>query len=237
MSTAERLPRTARTSHTPARLVAGQRLDRATFHAIYESMPLGTHSELIDGVVNMPSPVSPGHAKGSSIAMFWLTTYWRRTPGVEVLDKVSTALDDRTEVQPDALLRVLPKAGGRTRTEESYIDGPPELVVEVSRSSRYLDLGPKRLAYERAGVLEYVVRALEPDELIWHVRRDDRLEVVDPGEDGIYRSETFPGLWLDPMALLGDDLDGVATALDRGLASAEHAAFVACLAEARPKEG
>ncbi|MBV8678664.1 MAG: hypothetical protein JO355_15990, partial [Planctomycetaceae bacterium] len=50
-------------------------------------------------------------------------------------------------------------------------------------------------------------------------------------EDGCYHSEAFPGLWLDPRALLDDDLDGLMATLERGLATAEHAAFVARLAD------
>jgi hypothetical protein len=38
---------------------------------------------------------------------------------------------------------------------------------------------------------------------------------------------------VSPKALLSDDLDGVLAALERGLASPEHAAFVARLAVAR----
>lgn len=231
MSTAERPAR------TPPRLIDGQNLDRATFHELYEAMPPGTRAELVQGVVRMPSPVGSDHSGESVNVIAWLALYRRRTPGVRVHDNGSTALDDANEFQPDASLRILPECGGQTRIESGLIAGAPELVVEVSRTSRHLDLGPKRLEYERAGVLEYVVRALEPDELIWHARRDDRLEVVPPGEDGIYRSAAFPGLWLDPKALLADDLDGVIAALDRGLGSAEHAAFVAQLATARGAAG
>jgi hypothetical protein len=159
--------------------------------------------------------------------------YWRRTPGVQVLAHGSTALDDWGEPQPDAQLRILPECGGQTRDDERYVVGAPELVAEVARSSRDVDLGPKRDDYERAGVLEYIVRAADPDEVIWHERRDGKLVVVSPDADGLYRSNAFPGLWLDPRALLADDLDGLLAALDRGLSSSEHAEFVARLANAK----
>ncbi len=41
----------------------------------------------------------------------------------------------------------------------------------------------------------------------------------------------FPGLWLDPAALMRKDFAGVLDVLERGLASPDHAAFVARLAE------
>jgi hypothetical protein len=50
--------------------------------------------------------------------------------------------------------------------------------------------------------------------------------------DGLYRSKVFPGLWLDPAALLRRDLAGLLAVLERGLASPEHAEFVAKLAAA-----
>jgi hypothetical protein len=83
---------------------------------------------------------------------------------------------------------------------------------------------------ERAGVLEYVVIALDPDEVIWHVRRGDRLDRIPAGADGLYRSEAFPGLWLDPEAFLADDSARLIAALERGLGTPEHASFVARLA-------
>jgi Uma2 family endonuclease len=112
------------------------------------------------------------------------------------------------------------------------VAGAPELVVEVAQSSRPIDLGAKRADYERAGVREYLVVTRDPDEVHWRVRRGGKLVRVRPGRDGLYRSKAFPGLWLDPAALLRRDLAGVLATLDRGLASPEHEAFVARLARA-----
>jgi hypothetical protein len=44
-------------------LEAGQRLDRATFHERYETMPPGTRAELVGGVVYMPSPLGIEHGE------------------------------------------------------------------------------------------------------------------------------------------------------------------------------
>jgi hypothetical protein len=105
------------------------------------------------------------------------------------------------------------------------------LVVEVARSSRKIDLGEKLRDYERSGVLEYLVYALDPPEIYWFVRREGRFVRQAADVDGCYHSGAFPGLWLDPRALLDDDLDGLIATLERGLATADHAAFVARLAE------
>src|SRR5271168_467824 len=147
----------------PRTLVEGQRLDQPTFHALYEAMPAGTQAELIGGVVFMPGPVGRAHGKANVPVIVWLSYYAEKTPGVEVLDNASTILGWKSEPQPDGLLRILREFGGQTRNERGFVHGAPELVVEVARATRYVDLGPKLDDYERAGVLEYVVHALEPD--------------------------------------------------------------------------
>ena len=228
MSTTDR-PRTV----TLPPLVEGQRLDRATFHERYEAMPPRTRAELIGGVVHMPSPLSNDHGDEDHLANGWLVQYARFTPGVRGTANSSTFLGDDSELQPDSSLRVLPEFGVLTRSEGEYLAGPPELVVEVSKSSRRIDLGVKKADYERAGVPEYLVIALGPDEIHWFVRREGRFTPMAPGADGWFRSEVYPGLWLDPAAFFAFDLAGLFAALDLGLATPEHAAFVEGLAEQR----
>ncbi len=217
----------------PLALVEGQKLDQATFHERYEAMPPGTRAELINGVVSMPSPVGPEHGRAVVPALVWLSYYQENTPGVDVLDNASTALSSKGEPQPDAQLRVLPEYGGRTRTERRLVRGVPELIVEVSHASRFTDLGPKFDEHERAGVLEYVVRAMDPDEILWFALRDGRLVEQEPAADGLFRSSAFPGLWLDPVALLSGDTRRLRQVLDQGLSTPEHAAFAARLAAFR----
>jgi hypothetical protein len=53
------------------------------------------------------------------------------------------------------------------------------------------------------------------------------------GADGIYRSHVFPGLWLDPIALIVGDTRRLRAVLDLGFGTPEHAQFVARLARAR----
>src|SRR3954453_2176792 len=95
-------------------LEAGQRLDRATFHARYEAMPPGTRAELIGGVVYMPSPLSLSHGNFDGLVTPWLPLYRRATPGVQAASNASVLLDDLGEPQPDNLLRILPEFGGQS---------------------------------------------------------------------------------------------------------------------------
>jgi Putative restriction endonuclease len=210
-------------------LVEGERLDRATFHERYEAMPEETRAELIGGVVYMASPLGLRHGQANVPVIVWLSYYAEFTPGVQVLDNASVFLDDYGEPQPDVALRILPEFGGRTRDEGKYYAGGSELIVEVSDSTLKKDLGPKLADYERAGVPEYIVLGVDPPVVRWHVRKEGHLVEVGPDADGLYRSTIFAGLWLDPAALLSGDTRAT---VDRGVATGDHALFVARLAEA-----
>src|SRR5262249_24192029 len=148
----------------PSTLVEGQRLDQPTFHKLYEAMPPGTRAELIDGVVCMPSPLGRDHGRAQPPVTVWLDYLAEKTPGVQFFDNTTAILGWRSEPQPDGSLRILPECGGRTWDEGGYIGGGPELVVEISKATRYVDLGAKKADYERARVQEYIVRAIDPDE-------------------------------------------------------------------------
>lgn len=180
----------------------------------------------------MPSPVGRSHGYAQVPVIIWLSYYSESSPGTQVLDNASLLLGRRSEVQPDAILRILPEAGGQSRNEGAYMGGSPELVVEVSSTTRYVDLGPKLADYEQAGVLEYIVRALNPDEVIWFRRENDRFVERSPDADGLFRSQAFPGLWLDPQALLKADTRRLREVIDLGKATPEHAAFIARLEQA-----
>src|SRR3954447_18283376 len=153
-------------SATPQSLVEGRRPDQPTFHALYEAMPPGTRAELIGGVVHMPSPVGRAHGRAHVPVIVWLSYYAENSPGVQVLDNATSILGWKSEPQPDGILRILPEYGGRSRDEGAYIRGAPGLIAEGSQSTRFLGLGRKLADYDRAGVLEYLVRAIDPDEVI-----------------------------------------------------------------------
>lgn len=211
------------------------RLDQPTFHARYEAMPEHVRAELIGGVVHMPSPLKLPHGRMTRRLASWLVEYGDATPGVDGCDNATTILGDDSEPQPDASLFIAPEYGGQSsETVEEYICGAPELLVEVASCSEAVDLHAKRDDYLRAGVKEYIVVALRQAQVFWFVLRDGRYQVLTAGADGVVRSEVFPGLWLDPAALLRHDAARIREVTRQGLASPEHAAFVAQLAARKP---
>jgi Uma2 family endonuclease len=182
---------------------------------------------LVEGIVYMPSPVRHGnHSHPHSLLVTWVGTYSIHTPGVESGDNGSVRLDLDNEPQPDAYLIVRADCGGQSRiSEDDCVEGPPELVAEVTSSTASYDLGDKLKAYRRNGVREYIVWRVLEQQLDWFALRDDQFVPLEVGEDGVLRSSVFPGLWLDRAALLAGELTTVFDVLRRGLESEEHREF------------
>lgn len=209
----------------------GDRLTRCEFERRYEAMPELRKAELIEGVVYMPSPVRHRHHGRPHVhAAGWLGTYEAATPGVEASDNSTVRLDLDNESQPDLLLFLDPARGGQVRiTDDGFLEGAPELVVEIASSSASYDLGAKKKVYRRNGVREYVVWRVLQRKVDWFFLRDGEYRRQAADECGLLKSEVFPGLWLDPAALVRLDPATVLARLQEGLASPEHGAFVARL--------
>ncbi len=227
MSTAAR--RTTRTTlPTDAAvppLYNGDRLTQAEFHRRYEAMPEDFKAELIGGKVYVSSPLRLPHGTSHLELGGALWLYKTATPGVQLMDNTTTILGEESEAQPDLALRILPEFGGRSRTSDKlYVLGPPELVVEVAHASVAIDLFEKKEDYQRAGVVEYVVLCVEEEELHWFALQKGRQ--LKPDAKGIFRSQVFPGLWIDGIALLKQDSSKLLKVVQRGLKTPEHAAFV-----------
>jgi len=230
------------TSPTPAEPLAkrvaripplenGDRLSRREFERRYQAMPELKKAELIEGVVHMPSPVHyTGHSEPHSQIVTWLGVYITTTPGVRMGDNATLRLDSDNEIQPDALLRI--DRGGHSRVNvDDYLEGAPELVVEIAASSATNDLREKLRVYQRNGVQEYLVWRVYDERLDWFQLIEEEYTPLAPDAAGILRSQVFPGLHLDVNALLDGNLAKVMAALHQGVQTPEHAEFVARLAQ------
>ena len=130
----------------------GDRLTRSDFEQRYDAMPHVKKAELIEGIVYMPSPVRVrSHGKPHGQIMGWIGMYSAATPGVDFADNTTLRLDPDNEPQPDAMLWIDAAAGGHARvSDDDYLEGSPELIVEVAASSASYDLHVKREVYRRA---------------------------------------------------------------------------------------
>ncbi len=217
-----------RTVDTCPPLESGDRLTRPEFERRYGAMPQVKKAELIEGVVYMPSPVRhKNHGQPHGQLITWLGVYCASTPGVELSDNATVRLDLDNEPQPDALLRIDPAVGGKSHlSDDDYVEGPPELIVEIAASSATIELHDQLRVYRRNGVQEYIVWQIYDQRLDWFRLSEGAYVPLAPDEKGIIRSQVFPGLQLDVAALLKGDLNGVLADLRNGLETDEHAAFV-----------
>jgi Uma2 family endonuclease len=138
----------------------------------------------------------------------WLGAYQALHPEARLGDNATVLLDDGNEVQPDALLwREEP--GGPRLTDKHYLEGPPQLVVEIAARSASYDLHDKLRAYERNGVREYVVWRVLDGMIDWHRLNQGTYEWVEPDDRGSIESESFPGLRLNIPRMLAGDIAAV----------------------------
>jgi Uma2 family endonuclease len=216
-------------------LEPGDRLTRDEFERRYAAMRHLKKAELIEGIVYMPSPVRVyRHGKPHADLITWLGVYRAATPGVDGGDNTTAKLDLDNEPQPDAMLFIEPSRGGQVKvSEDDYIEGAPELVAEIASSSVSFDLHTKFNVYRRCGVKEYIVWRVLDKAIDWFVLSGQTYQPLAPESDGVLKSRVFPGLWLDPQALLTGDLARVLAVLQLGVASPEHTAFVNQLARPR----
>jgi len=82
------------------------------------------------------------------------------------------------------------------------------------------------------GVREYLIAVPRNEELFAFHLSPEGYEEIALASDGTFRSSCFPGLWLDTGALWSLDLPRMNAVLQHGLATPEHADFVAQLAAA-----
>jgi Uma2 family endonuclease len=219
--------RTATRVAAPApRLRPGDHLSLAEFDRRYAGAPDTWIAELIEGVVFMPSPVTDLHSLPHCDLAMWAGVYAHHTPGVVALDNQSVRLGGDNEVQPDVLLR---RTGGGTsqRTEDGYIQGPPELVCEVSYTSATYDLHAKKALYERAGVQEYIVWRVEDEAIDWWRLERGSYTPIAPMPEGTIESRAFPGLRLDLRAMLTGAGPSVLATLNAGITAREEAGAAA----------
>lgn len=214
------------------RLENGDRLTRPEFERRYDAMPELKKAELIEGVVYMPSRVRVrDHGRPHALMVGLLGKYWLATPGVDLAVGPSIRLDLENEPQPDAILRI--EGGASWIDEEDYLQGAPELLVEVAASSVSRDMHDKLRVYRRHQVQEYLVWQVEERHIVWFALQQGQYMALKPDAQDVLHSQVFPGLWLDTAALLRGDFVAVIQTLEQGLHTTEHAEFKQRLAQMR----
>ena len=213
-------------------LESGDRLSRPEFERRYTASPHVKKAELIEGVVYVASPLRfVPHAEPHGDLVAWLGVYKALTPRLRMGIEPTVRLDFDNEPQPDAVLFLDNSAGGQVRlTEDGYMEGAPELAVEIAASSVAIDTGSKKQVYRRNGVLEYIIWQSYENQLYWWVLTDGDYCLLQADDAGVLKSPTFPGLWLSVNDLLTGNMAQVLEVLQMGIRSPEHLDFVQKLA-------
>ncbi len=203
----------------------GDRMTQAEFHVRYEAYPKDVKIELIGGTVFMASPTRWSHGAYLLKLGAMMDRYSEATPGIDCAIDATAILSEESEPRPDLALRVLAEYGGQSQVnDEKYLVGAPELVAEIAFSTYSIDMHLKREDYEKAGVAEYLVVCLEERELHWfNFRTGSEIRAT---RDGVWRSQVFPGFWIDGAALLDCASKKLNATLQHGIASPAHVAFV-----------
>ena len=117
--------------------------------------------ELIDGeIVVTPSPV-PRHERVITRISFAFMSEVDARGGVVFGSNLDMRIDEDNVVQPDVQM-FLPEHVHRIG--EKFVEGPPDLAVEVSSpSTKGWDRLRKRVLYERFGVAEFWIVDLDHD--------------------------------------------------------------------------
>lgn len=202
----------------------GDQLTRHEFELRYHMSDL-RKAELIEGIVYVASPLrikSHGEPHGNLIT--WVGTYKAVTPGLVLGIEPTVRLDLANEPQPDVVLFIPGQQA--VISDDDYIEGAPELIIEVAASSAAIDLHAKKQVYQRNQVQEYIVWRTLDQQLDWFRLQNNDDARIDLDRDKILRSQVFPGLWLDVEALLSNNLGQVLAVLQRGIQSPEHTEFV-----------
>jgi Uma2 family endonuclease len=214
----------------------GDRLRVAEFERRYEAMPELKKAELIHGVVYMGSPVRMEyHASQDGSLAMWLGVYEAYTPGIQFgVNATLKVAVGGSQPQPDNLLRILPGYGGLSKTDEKgYVVGGCEMAAEVAASSASYDLHEKLETYRENNVLEYIVWRVRDKAIDWFILKRGKYQRLQMTKDGLYKSKVFPGLWLDPKAMIAGKLAKVIETVQKGIASPEHGRFVKKLQRAK----
>jgi Uma2 family endonuclease len=213
----------------------GDRLNRYEFERRYNAMPTLKKAELIEGIVYMPAALRfKSHGQPHGWIAGWMIAYEAATPGVSLGIEPTVRLDVDNEPQPDAVLLIDAEAGGQTQiSEDDYIEGAPELIVEIAASSAAIDLHAKKQAYRRNGVKEYIVWQVLDQKINWfYLEQGEYLECF-PDADGVIQSRVFPGLWLAIADLLAGNMQAVLSVVQMGVRSPERTEFVERLRSSR----
>ena len=170
-------------------------VDSMTAKEFLHISPNDRKAELIDGEMLVASPASEQHEQVFGFLFSILGLFVaEHNLGIVRGSRTAMRLSDTDVYEPDILFVARSRL---SIVQSAYLDGPADLVVEIlSRSTAYLDRGPKLATYALSGVRE--VWLIDPGKRTAEFYRISgaRYELLPLDADGIFRSQAVPGFWL-----------------------------------------
>jgi Uma2 family endonuclease len=160
--------------------------------------------EIIDGELLVTPAPGTRHQEAVGEMFIALQLHARRHGGRAYVAPTDVFFSDGNVVEPDVLF-ILPEH--LSRIEPKYINGAPDIVVEVSSpSSHRIELVQKLELYERFSVPEYWYVDLQADRIEIHRLVDGRYAVPTLLRRGdVLRSKQVPGFERPVDDILGPD--------------------------------
>lgn len=183
-----------------------------TFDKFYELAEQSKKYDLIDGKIIRDAPFVDKHGRIVTWLVRLLGDYVEQFDLGEVLTApVTVRLSNYQGPQPDVLFVSKQR---KHIVLEKYIDGPPDLCIEViSKSSRKLDHGRKLVLYAEYGVKEYWIIDPLGNTVEFFENLDGEWRLIQPDEKQRLRSKVPPQFWLKAEWLIGATLPPVKQAL------------------------
>lgn len=190
-------PATLTSSSTPS-------TKRVTFDEYLDWLTEEAKADLIDGVIHMQSPPADVHERIFIFLTGILNAFVvRRKLGIVRGSRTTLKFSEANGTQPDI---VFISNSSRNRVHPYYMDGAPEVVVEIlSPSTRKLDRGKKMALYAKHGALEYW--QLDPENQIAEFFRNynGAWLPMPVSDDDVFHSEFIPGFWLNTNWLFAEE--------------------------------
>ena len=172
-------------------------LGKIKFEEFLEWADEDTQAEWEDGEVIMASPASRRHQDLNVWLASILSIYIRQRKlgwltSAPFLTRLRVANQGR---EPDLIFLKTEHLG---RLQETYLDGPADLVVEiVSLESVSRDRGRKFVEYESEGIPEYwLIDPIRRQAEFYRLGDDQHYHLALPNAEGIYPSFSVAGFWL-----------------------------------------
>src|SRR5262249_23937689 len=147
----------------------------------------GVKRELVNGEIVVPPAPDMPHKDLQSFVHNWFAFFRFKHPQYSSYSELNLRLWADHHAIPDFVIARLAEQGGPCRKTRIFLEGPPDVVVEVlSPDRQWRDLVEKRGEYARGAVPEYWIFNPEEQKAQFLRLEAGRYQEVELGPDSVY---------------------------------------------------